>query len=160
MVKRTLSHIYIAEAEPLPGGKYHAVYSSPGRLPTVATREDGRPYLYNTQIEAEAGAARQLHRVLNAPRSNPDGKTERYQKLTGAEFAVLLANADVTATWFAYVYGTAPKRVLGWIDGVDDVPHPARLLLEAIIASPQIPDLIESVTDRVTTELRPRRKEV
>lgn len=161
MAERVPSHIYFARAVPLPSGKFHAVYSAPGRLPAVSAREDGTPYVYNTEAEAEAGAARHLHRVLNAPRieaKKHGGKSERYEKLTGPEFAMLLSRAGVTATWFAYVFGTSQQRVLGWLDGVDQVPHPARLLLELILADGANGDIIERVTDSVTTSRRPERE--
>ena len=162
MADRVPSNVYFARAVPLPNGKFQAIYSAPGRLPAVSAREDGTPYVYNTEVEAEAGAAMHLHRVLNAPRieaRRSQGKSERYEKLTGPEFAMLMARAGVTATWFAYVYGTTQQRVLGWIDGVDQVPHPARLLLELIIADESNGDLIERITDSVTTSRRPERRD-
>lgn len=160
MANRIPSNIFIAKGVPLQNGKFHAVYAAPGLTPVVSSKDDGTPYVYNTEEEAEAWAAKHLHRVLNAPRQKANSKAaERYQKLTGSEFAVLLARAGVTRTWFAYVYGTSEQRVFGWIDGVDQVPHPARLLLELIIADEKNAGIVEAVTDQVTTERKPRRVE-
>lgn len=162
MAERIPSHVYIARAVPVPGGKFQALYSAPGLETAIAKTKDGRPYEYSSEVEAEAGAVRALHGVLNAPRIKArasQGKSERYRKLTGPEFAVLLRQAGVTATWFAYVMGTSVERVLKWVDGVDDVPHPARLLLMLILADERNAGIIEKVTDENTTTRRPERAE-
>lgn len=163
MADRIPSGIFIIRAVPTASGKFNALYSAPGLIPELAMTRDGRPYLYDTEQEAEWGAAKSLIGVLNSPRVKARqhaGKPERYEKLTGPDFAMLLHRSGISPTFFAYLYGTSNKRVLSWIDGTEAVPHPARIILELFIAHEANIDAAEKVTDRVTTERRPQRKEV
>lgn len=160
MADRIPSSVYIAKAMQLPSGKWQAVFSAPGLVPEVSSSPDGRVFEFNTEEEAERRAWQALLKVLNAPRRQArqsQGKPERYKKLTGPEFAVLLAQAGLTPTFFAYLYGTSQDRVLKWIDGVDDVPHPVRLLLTLFIDNSRNVDLAEKVTNDNTTSSRPER---
>ena len=164
MAERIPSHVYIARAVPAPNGKFYALYSGPGLIPAVSQSRDGRPYEYNTEVEAEIGAMRTLYGVLNKPRANArrhGGKPERYKKMTGAEFAVALRMAGpdgVTPSFFSYLYGTSQLKVIGWIDGEDNVPHPARVLLALFAADPKNIDIAEKVTESVTEERKPGRR--
>ena len=75
--------------------------------------------------------------------------------MNGPEFAVALAEAGIGLTLFAYIYGTSIERAQQWIDGIESVPHPVRLLLELFRAYPTTIDLAESVTDAHTIARRP-----
>ena len=158
MEKPTPSTTYIMQALPLANGRFHALYSAPGLVPDIARAADGRPYEYDTELEAEHGAAQFLYSLKNNIRRKAKrSKPERYAKITGPEFAALLARSTLTPTLFAYLYGTSQQRVLDWIDDADGVPHPARVLLELFIADEKNIDVAESVTDKVTTERSPRK---
>lgn len=163
MAQRISSSVFIVRAVPMGGGKFNALYSAPGLVPAIAESADGRVYEYNSEKEAEAGAAKALIGILNAPRvraRQSEGKPERYQKLTGPEFAVLLQRAELTLTFFAELYGTSQQRVLQWIDSAEDVPHPVRIILELFVADPKNIDRAQAVTNAVTTSRRTERQEV
>lgn len=160
-----------AWAEPHPGHEgFVGLFHAPG-LETDYAVEDGRIdmsiAIYPTAELAEIAAKNSLFKVLNSARTfaaivHRNGKPERYARLSGAEFAVLLGEVDLTPTFFAELYGTTLKRVMSWIDGVNEhgheerVPHPAYLLLMRIKEDPSIVDKIEADTRAVTTTRRPR----
>lgn len=161
MAERIPSNMFIARAVPTESGRFHALYSAPGFIPAIAADSDGRPYEYLTAEEAEIGAMRTLYRILNKPRVNArrhadHGKPERYRKMTNVEFAVALRNANITPSYFAFLYGTSQTRVIGWIDGTDQVPHPARLLLGLFIDNDRNVDIAQQITNAVT-EARQKR---
>lgn len=159
MANHIPSSTFIMRAVPLQNGKFQALFAAPGLVPDIAKKADGTPYEYNTEAEAEHGAARTLFRILNGVRRNArSGKHDSYRKLTGPEFATLLSTANITPNLFAYLYGTRQQRVLKWIDGAEDIPHPVRILLELFIADPKNIDRAESVTDGVTTPIPSRRE--
>ena len=152
------SRSYLAKAIPLPNGKYQAQYAAPGLVPYVATNSTGRAYEYNSREEAEVGAMRALFGILNKTRdAASSGKPERYSKMTGPEFAIALAEAGLTPTFFAFLYGTSQERVLKWVDGAENCPHPARILLTLFADDQRNIDVAEAVTERVTTSRRPER---
>lgn len=162
MAERIPSSSYIIRAVPAGNGKFNALYSAPGLIPEIAQSPDGRAYEYNTEQEAEWGAAKAMIGILNSSRrrARDHGKQERYRKLTGPELAQLIAKIGITPSFLAYIKGTTPERVLKWIDNVENVPHDIRVLLEIFVAfgKPAI-DKAEEVTDAVTTERRPARQE-
>lgn len=149
------SKSYIAKAVPANGG-FHALFSAPGLLPRLVGAH-AAPQVFTSPAAAEIAAMRALYGILNEPRQQQArGKDMRYQKLSGPEFAVLLAETGIGLTLFAHLYGTSPDRVQSWIDGVDSPPHPARILLELFKRQPVLVDIAEGVTEAVTTERRPR----
>lgn len=149
---------YNVWADPVAGG-YHGTFQAPGLTPDVVRDENGQPRLFPNEHAAKYAASMTMFVVLNKPRvfAGKSGKPERYTKMTGPEFAVELAEAGITPTFLAYLYGTSQKRVLEWIDGVEAVPHPVRILLRLFQADSRNIDLAEEVTDAVTTERKPRR---
>lgn len=146
---------HVANAIRHPSGKYLAQYAAPGMVPLFVSRHNV-PSLFDTEEDARTEAALVLVDVLKS-RKRDTSKPEVYRKLTGDEFAVLLAEAGLTPTFFAYLYGTTQERVIKWIDGVDDVPHPVRLILETWKRHPETIDTSEAVTESVTTQRRPGR---
>lgn len=147
---------YIARAIPH-GGFFYAQWAAPGMVPKYVL-ERGNRAVFDTHEEAEEAARYHLFNALNSVRDGRiSGKPERYRKMTAAEGAVLLAEAGLTPSFFAFLYGTSRERVLKWIDGVEDWPHPARLLLKIFKANPGMIDLAETVTESVTTERKPRK---
>jgi hypothetical protein len=65
-----------------------------------------------------------MARNLNPAQANFKGKVVRHQRITGEEFSDLLDAANLSHIDFAYLWGTDPRKVLGWIEGTDYVPFP------------------------------------
>lgn len=147
---------HVANAVPHNNGQFLAQYAGPGMIPAYVADRQGQPRYFDSAEDAEVEARRVLFAVLNS-RKRDSSKPERYRRLTGPEFAVLLAEASLTPTFFAYLYGTSPDRVMKWIDGVEDVPHPAMLMLEIMKQRPEAVDIAERATEAVTTTRRPAR---
>lgn len=160
--KKELDIIYGAEAIPnmdAPG--FLGLYRAPGLAPGfVRNPETNRVRNFDTEAEAIAAASLRLFDILNTPRLRTvsrSGKSERYEKLTKQELAVLLAESGITMKLFTYLYGTSERRMTEWLNGVNDkgneerAPHPVRVLLELFKADPKNVDIAERVTDDVTT---------
>ena len=157
-----------AWAEPHDNGRgYIGLYHAPGLDTGYVWAEDGVLAVFPLADLAELAAKDRLFDVLNGARNLAisqyrHGKPERYRRLTGAEFAVLLKEVNLTPTFFAEIYGTTLKRIISWIDGVNErgheelVPHPAYLLLMRIKDDPSIVDKLEEDTQAMTTVRRPR----
>lgn len=141
-------------------GYYHAFWTAPGMGSRPVKHDNGQFALFESETEAEIGAAQDMFRVLNRPRKFANrGKPEVYTKMEANEFAVALGHAGITPSFFAYLYGTSQDKVLKWIDGTDGVPHPARLLLAVFTTTPEAVDVAESVTMQFTKARRPERKD-
>lgn len=123
---------YIARAKPL-GGRYHALFAAPGLLPDVSRYPSGEAVEFATAEEAEIEAMRALFSSLNAPRQELKGASVRAAgkpaKISSSDFAVALRVLGISPAQFSVIYGTSMNRVMQWIDGADEVPHPIRLLL-------------------------------
>jgi len=145
---------YIAEAKRVDGG-FLAMWAYPGIPPRPALDQDRNPVVFQDERAARIRAALELHRQLNE-RTWITGKPERYKHLTGPELALKLREAGVTPTEFARLYGTAQARVMDWIDGVREVPHPVYVLLEIFIAAPDAIEIANTLTDQMTTSRTPR----
>jgi DNA-binding transcriptional regulator YiaG len=149
-----VSKRYSIRAVQLPAGGFLAEYAFPG-VRAFYVSDRGQPTVHGSETEAMASAAIALANALNN-RPRQRGKPERYTKLTGAEFAVLLAEAGLTPTFFAEIYGTSSGRIVEWMDDVTDVPHPVRLLLELFKHHPETIDTAEKITQAVTVARSPR----
>lgn len=150
------SRSFVARAIPVQGG-YIAQFSAPGLIPRYVGMNQDDPKVFATAEDAEEAARKAAFAVANKPRQTQRrGKDVRYEKLSGPDFAVLLAESGLSLTLFAYIYGSSVDRVQGWIDGADNAPHPARVLLEIFKANPDMVDVAEDVTNAATTDRRPR----
>lgn len=154
---------FIAHAVPNPatGSGFIAEWAAPGMTPrTVLDTASGLPSEFQTEREAEAEARRVLFNVLNGGFRDKN-KLAAYDKLTGPELAVLLAENDVSPTWFAFIMATNYARVMDWISGAQDVPHNARVLLEIFKRHPGAADTADEVTRSAASERvrRPSRQE-
>lgn len=164
MAERIPANSYIMRAVPTGTGKFNALYASPGFIPAIAKTADGRAYEYDSEMEAEHGAARALFGTLNASRRQArSSKPERYRKLTGAELSILMRRANVTLTWLAWAWGTTEQRVLDWINEADRAPFPLAWVLELLATHPDRDSafaLIEAIVEARTESRRPAREEV
>jgi len=159
-------HTYGVDVRPFrdrPG--FVARYWAPGISPgDIRNPETGEISVFETESDAKAAGAERLFDVLNSPRLrvvSRSGKQEKYQKLSGPEFATLLRESGISLKLFTYLYGTSERRALQWIDGRDKdgkeelAPHPVRVMLEIFKAHPEIIDFAEKVTDAVTSPSGP-----
>jgi hypothetical protein len=170
---------YIAKALPHPNGGYLGQFSFPGGVPQFVTK-GGTPLIYDNERDAEADAAIACIKACNARytfrvqttdpndtgvRSLSNATQEVYTKLTGPEFAVLVAEANITPNYFCFLNAIPQERFFQWVDGAKskdnrlyEVPHHVRVLLEIFKRIPQAIDIAEEVTEKVTKQRKPRRE--
>jgi hypothetical protein len=170
---------YIAKALPHPNGGYLGQFSFPGGVPQFVTK-GGTPVIYDNEQDAEADAAIACIKACNArytfrvqPTDAQDDGVRRlsnlsqevYTKLTGPEFAVLVAECNMTPNFFSYINAISPERFFQWVDGATakdgrrlEIPHNVRVLLEIFKRIPQAIDIAEEVTEKVTKQRKPRRE--
>lgn len=121
---------YIAKALPR-GGMFVGQFAAPGLIPEYVVDRDGQVMRFRKQEDAELAAAQAMIRVLNS-RNSRASMVGGYTRMTPAEFASALAESDITPSAFSLIYGVKPDRVLGWLDGVQDIPHAVRVLVELL----------------------------
>jgi hypothetical protein len=118
----------IAKALPAAkSGKFNAQFSMPGLVPDLVRNRHGQTVTYSNELEAEHAAMRALFNVFES-RMIDTRKLGDFQRIAPGEFAMFLANADVTPTFFAEILGTTHAGVMQCLDGSSDVPHWARLI--------------------------------
>lgn len=119
-----------AKALPAPGGGYHGQFSLPGLVPDVVKR-DGKPQLFETEVAAHGAAAIALVGKLEL-RSTQSKRLHDYTRMTGAELGEAIVAASLKPADFARLYGVPVSRVMGWIDGVQEIPHSAHVLVKLL----------------------------
>lgn len=136
----------IAKAIRHPSGKgFAGQFALPGLVPDYV-REDGRPVRYQDASAAEFAALRAMMSVLVSRTVDPR-KAGGYTRMTGADLAIALDDSEITPTEFAELYGVPQSRVMGWIDGVQDVPHSAHVLIRLLAYEENFREA-RSITDR------------
>lgn len=162
---------YVASAVPRANGGFLAQYAFPGVTPRYVTTEHveagqgrGQPRVFDYAEDAEDAARLALFEALNN-RPSENTKRERYQFMTGPEFAEAVRAAGITPTFFCYLWGTNTERFFQWVDETPDKsgrvvspPHGVRLLLAMFENFPGAIDLAERITEQVTTERKPKRE--
>jgi DNA-binding transcriptional regulator YiaG len=132
------------------GGGYVAQFALPGLLPDVVS-EGGHPKVFYSEDKAVAAANETVVKLLQS-RLIDSRRPQETKRITAAEFAVLLAEADITPTWFAEIYGTSQEKVIKWLDGQDDVPHAAYLLVTLM----KKPGLLEEMSTLTQARRTPK----
>jgi len=92
----------------------------------------GPPQVFPTEAAAEAEARRVLFEALNTRneiKKRANTKPEISIKMTGDEFAVALAEAEIDPKDIAQMWGTSVERIISWLEGEQDVPFPLRWVL-------------------------------
>lgn len=149
---------YLAKAVPTTRpGTFYGQFAFPGIEP-LFVQDRGAPVLFKSEVEATAAAALAMIEKLNN-RPKDRSTFESYERLSGPEFAVLLAEAGITPTFFSFLNNTRLERVFGWMDATEEKdlpPHPVRVLLEIFKQHPKTIDTAEAVTSAVTTTRSPR----
>jgi len=137
----------IAKAIRHPSGKGLAgQFALPGLVPDYVRDRDGRIQRFETDDAAEFSALRVMRAVLESRMTDPR-KAGGYNRMTGAELAAALNDADVTPTEFAELYGVPQSRVMTWLDGAQDIPHSASILVRFLATEENYVEA-RSLTDR------------
>ena len=122
----------IAKAIRHPSGKgFAGQFALPGLVPDEVRDRENRVTRFDNERDAEFMALRVMKAVLESRMSDPR-KAGGYDRLTGADLAQLLVDADLTPTEFAEIYGVPQARVMGWIEGAQDSPHSAQVLIRLL----------------------------
>lgn len=112
----------IAKALPK-GDRFTGQFSLPGLIPDLVRGRDGNVQFFDTEQQAYVAAMEAVIRLYDS-RTIDTRKAGGYRRLTGAELAVLLDEVDITPTYFAEIVGVPQHRVMKWLDGEQDIPHP------------------------------------
>lgn len=122
----------IAKALPVRQGTgFHGQFALPGLVPYLVQQE-GKPMVFANEVQAEFAALRALFRVLTS-RTTDTRKASGYGRMTGAELSAALQEAGLTPTLFAEIYGVPQARVMKWLDGEQDIPHSANVLVRLLV---------------------------
>jgi hypothetical protein len=127
------------------GDLFAAQFALPGLVPDLV-RQRGSVHLFPDERSATAAAQEAVIRLYDS-RTRDERKAGGYTRLTGAELAVLLGEIDVTVTYFAELSGFPQSRVIGWIDGEQDIPHSVHVLVKLLAASDANFRLAEQITE-------------
>lgn len=137
----------IAKAVRHPSGKGLAgQFALPGLVPSYVRDREDRVQRFDTEDAAEFAALRVMRAVLESRMADPR-RAAGYSRMTGAELAIALDEADITPTEFAELYGVPQSRVMGWIDGVQDIPHSAAVYVRLLAIEENYVEA-RSMTDR------------
>lgn len=138
----------IAKALPK-GERFTGQFSLPGLIPDLVRGRDGNVQLFDTEQQAYVAAMEAVIRLYDS-RTIDTRKAGGYRRLTGAELAVLLDEVDITPTYFAEIVGVPQHRVMKWLDGEQDIPHSAHVLVKLM----KLNDDNFRVAEEITEEYR------
>jgi hypothetical protein len=134
----------IAKALPR-NGQFAAQFALPGLVPDLVSGRDG-VRLFPTERDAHI-AAQEAVIALYESRTRDTRKAGGYRRLTGAELALLLNEINITPTYFAEIAGFPQSRVMGWLDGEQDIPHSVHVLAVLLARSNENFALAERITE-------------
>ncbi|TAA54581.1 hypothetical protein [Shinella sp. JR1-6] len=130
------------------GDKFVAEYAMPGLVPEYV-QVGGAVKKFETAEAAEIAALKAFASLYDS-RTLDTRKNKGYVRMTGAELALALDELNVTPTFFAELTGFPQSRVMGWIDGVQDIPHSVYLVIHLMRFNPEkMIDRAEDLLDRV-----------
>lgn len=134
-------------AEPNRSGKggFVGYYAIPGKDEQVARDDKGAIFVAETEDEAIAAAGEDLCQAMNE-RSKFSYK-HGYVRMTGAELSVAMKEIDVSPSQLAAHLGTRQERVIGWMDGGQDIPHTVHLLI-TLLQVPGTLQMVQEFTDK------------
>ncbi|MCM0751557.1 hypothetical protein DEA98_10145 [Brucella pseudogrignonensis] len=138
----------IAKALPK-GDRFTGQFSLPGLIPDLVRGRDGNVQFFDTEQQAYVAAMEAVIRLYDS-RTIDTRKAGGYRRLTGAELAVLLDEVDITPTYFAEIVGVPQHRVMKWLDGEQDIPHSAHVLVKLM----KLNDDNFRVAEEITEEYR------
>lgn len=140
---------------------WRAQFAWPGQNLHYVRNDAGWKLHYATEAEAEEAAGIALARKLVDRAEQPTGKgtMEVYDRITGPEIAVKLAELNITPTFFAEIAGISLQRLREFIDGMNPAPHYIRVLLALFEALPGALDIAEDITQQFSRSRREAKKE-
>lgn len=133
------------------GDKFAGQFALPGLVPALVRDRSGGVHLFGSEREAEISAMEAVLKLYDS-RTVDSRKATGYRRLTGAELAILLDEANITVTYFAELYGVPQSRVIKWLDGEQDIPHSAHVMVKLIAADESNFKLIENITEEYREE--------
>lgn len=121
----------IAKAIPHPSGNgYAGQFALPGMVPRLVTDAAG-PIRYPDEKAAHFGAMCAGWAVYEA-RTLDKHPAKEYERMSAAELAQALVDAELTPTEFAELCGVPQARVMYWLDGTQEIPHSAHVLIDLL----------------------------
>lgn len=127
------------------GDSFVAQFALPGLVPALVQGADGARS-FDTSRAAEIAAMEAVIRLYDS-RTFDSRKAGGYRRLTGSEFATLLNEMDITPTYFAEIAGFPQSRIMGWLDGEQDIPHSVHVLVKLLVASDENFELARTITE-------------
>lgn len=121
----------IAKAIPHPSGTgYAGQFALPGMVPRLVTDANG-PIRFTVEKDA-VFAALQAGWVVYEARTLDKHPAKEYERMSAAELAAALVAAELTPTEFAELCGVPQARVMYWLDGTQEIPHSAHVLINLL----------------------------
>lgn len=90
---------------------------------------------------------------MGAPQD--DNVPNRYNRLTAKELSAALDDLKLTAGQFARLSGSQRKRVLQWLEGIEEIPHNVTVLL-SLLKLPGSMKVALDITDEMIIEEEPQ----
>lgn len=136
-------------AIPFDGG-WRGVFAAPGLEVSMVSGRDGAPTQHATEEAALVAAAKALCQAMNM---RPVFRSKAgHRRLSGNDFAVALAEANLSPSHFCRLTGSIQDRVMSWIDGAEAVPHWAHILVKILANNPNARTLAEAVSTAALAE--------
>lgn len=126
------------------GDQFAAQFALPGLVPDLV-RERGAVVLFSSEREAEVASMEAVLRLYDS-RTSDTRKAGGYRRLAGADLAALLAEIGMTPTRFAEIAGFPQSRIMGWIDGEQDIPHSVHVLARLLAHSEGNIEIADRIT--------------
>ncbi|MBG19393.1 MAG: hypothetical protein CML31_05420 [Rhizobiales bacterium] len=126
----------IAKALPQSGGTYRAQFALPGLIPEYVRNPDGTVFETESQVTAREAACVALVGLLESRVVDPR-RAGGYRRMSAANLGSVLAEIDITPTYFAELIGVPQARIIKWLDGEQDIPHYVWPFTELLKASDQ-----------------------
>ncbi len=138
----------IAKALPR-GDRFVGQFALAGFIPELV-KDHGQVVRFDTAEAAEGAAQRALSAKLTSRRVETKRKGD-YNRMTGEQLAVALRTAELSPHAFARLYGVPHVRVVKWLDGEQEIPHVAALVI-GLLQVPENRALAEEITDGAMKE--------
>lgn len=127
---------------------YVAQFAYPGEHPQFV-REYGQMIEYGSELEAYTAACVALTEKLKS-RSTSQHRKHTYERMHRDNLREEMIRNNISYRKLAFIYGTTELRVLKWLEGTEDIPHPLNLLFFALEHHPDLLDVFVQVSRECT----------